>query len=33
VRKYVHIWKEIGFLETTKEDRDGFEVERKVLWG
>jgi iterative type I PKS product template protein len=33
VRKYIHIWKEIGFLETTKEDRDGFEVERKVLWG
>jgi hypothetical protein len=33
VRKYIHIWKEIGFLETTQEDRDGFEKERKALWG
>lgn len=32
VRKYIHIWKEIGFLETTQEDRDGFEKERKMLW-
>jgi iterative type I PKS product template protein len=33
VRKYIHIWKEIGFLETTEEDRAGFEEERRALWG
>jgi iterative type I PKS product template protein len=32
VRKYVHIWKEIGFLSTTEEDRKGFEKERLALW-
>ncbi|KIL93105.1 hypothetical protein FAVG1_03082 [Fusarium avenaceum] len=33
VRKYIHIWKEIGFLKTTAEDRAGFEAERARLWG
>ncbi|KAM0214770.1 hypothetical protein ACHAQD_008669 [Fusarium lateritium] len=33
VRKYIHIWKEIGFLKTTEEDRAGFEAERDRLWG
>jgi thioester reductase-like protein len=33
VRKYIHIWKEIGFLKTTDEDRAGFEAERARLWG
>ncbi|KAF4446291.1 fusarubin cluster-polyketide synthase [Fusarium austroafricanum] len=33
VRKYIHIWKEIGFLKTTAEDKAGFEAERMRLWG
>lgn len=33
VRKYIHIWKEIGFLQATVEDKNGFEKERAVLWG
>uniref|UniRef100_A0A0D2XPC8 Uncharacterized protein n=1 Tax=Fusarium oxysporum (strain Fo5176) TaxID=660025 RepID=A0A0D2XPC8_FUSOF len=33
VRKYIHIWKEIGFLRTTAEDKAGFEAERARLWG
>ncbi|KAM0563081.1 hypothetical protein ACHAPJ_001927 [Fusarium lateritium] len=33
VRKYIHIWKEIGFLKTTVEDKAGFEAERLRLWG
>ncbi|KAF5021129.1 hypothetical protein F66182_6829 [Fusarium sp. NRRL 66182] len=33
VRKYIHIWKEIGFLKTTEEDKAGFEAERARLWG
>ncbi|KAF5010178.1 hypothetical protein FDECE_3671 [Fusarium decemcellulare] len=33
VRKYIHIWKEIGFLKTTEEDKAGFEAERLRLWG
>nr|ALQ32764.1 putative polyketide synthase [Fusarium aywerte] len=33
VRKYIHIWKEIGFLKTTAEDKAGFEAERIRLWG
>nr|ALQ32772.1 putative polyketide synthase [Fusarium babinda] len=33
VRKYIHIWKEIGFLKTTAEDKAGFEAERLRLWG
>ncbi|RGP80519.1 polyketide synthase [Fusarium longipes] len=33
VRKYIHIWKEIGFLKTTAEDKAGFEAERVKLWG
>ncbi|KAG7416252.1 Non-reducing polyketide synthase fsr1 [Fusarium oxysporum f. sp. rapae] len=33
VRKYIHIWKEIGFLKTTAEDKAGFEAERARLWG
>jgi len=32
LRKYIHIWKEIGFLQTTTEDRKGFEKERLALW-
>jgi thioester reductase-like protein len=32
LRKYIHIWKEIGFLQTTVEERNGFEKERSVLW-
>jgi iterative type I PKS product template protein len=32
VRKYIHIWKEIGFLQASKEDREGFEKERLSLW-
>ena len=33
VRKYIHIWKEIGFLQTTAEDKSEFESERAALWG
>lgn len=32
LRKYIHIWKEIGFLETTAVDRKEFKKERSVLW-
>ncbi|KAJ4178461.1 fusarubin cluster-polyketide synthase [Fusarium falciforme] len=32
-RKYIHIWKEIGFLKSTAEDKAGFEAERLRLWG
>ncbi|KAF2724203.1 ketoacyl-synt-domain-containing protein [Polychaeton citri CBS 116435] len=33
LRKYIHIWKEIGFLQTTAENKNGFEKERMALWG
>ncbi|KAF2844227.1 ketoacyl-synt-domain-containing protein [Plenodomus tracheiphilus IPT5] len=32
LRKYVHIWKEIGFLHATEEDKKNFENERVALW-
>ncbi|EUC44947.1 hypothetical protein COCMIDRAFT_37278 [Bipolaris oryzae ATCC 44560] len=32
LRKYVHIWKEIGFLHATEDDRKSFEKERLALW-
>ena len=32
-RKYVHIWREIGFLSATEEDRARFGEERVKLWG
>lgn len=32
-RKYVHIWREIGFLSSTEEDRARFGEERARLWG
>lgn len=32
-RKYIHIWREIGFLSSTKEDRARFGEERARLWG
>ncbi|KAE8825964.1 hypothetical protein PTNB85_08909 [Pyrenophora teres f. teres] len=32
LRKYVHIWKEIGFLHATEEDKKNFEKERIALW-
>ena len=31
--KYVHIWKEIGFLNSTEEDKARFAEERARLWG
>lgn len=33
LRKYIHIWKEIGFLKASAEDRAGFEEVRMRLWG
>ncbi|KAK3987345.1 hypothetical protein QBC44DRAFT_344021 [Cladorrhinum sp. PSN332] len=33
VRKYIHIWKEIGFLKATEEDKANFPAERTRLWG
>ncbi|KAL8665034.1 MAG: hypothetical protein Q9202_002590 [Teloschistes flavicans] len=32
-RKYIHIWREIGFLSNTEEDRARFGEERARLWG
>ena len=32
LRKYIHIWKEIGFLQSTAEDRKELENERLALW-
>ncbi|KAL8639261.1 MAG: hypothetical protein Q9228_003690 [Teloschistes exilis] len=32
-RKYVHIWREIGFLSSTEDDRAQFGEERARLWG
>ena len=32
-RKYIHIWREIGFLSSTEEDKARFEEERARLWG
>lgn len=32
-RKYIHIWREIGFLSSTPEDRARFGEERTLLWG
>jgi thioester reductase-like protein len=32
LRKYIHIWREIGFLQTSAEDREGFDSERLSLW-
>ena len=32
-RKYIHIWREIGFLSSTEEDRARFGEERACLWG
>ena len=32
-RKYIHIWKEIGFLSSTDEERAGMREERARLWG
>ena len=31
--KYIHIWKEIGFLNSTEEDKARFAEERIRLWG
>lgn len=31
-RKYIHIWREIGFLSSTEEDRARFGEERARLW-
>lgn len=33
VGKYVHIWKEIGFLDASEGEKRGFEERRNVLWG
>lgn len=33
LRKYIHIWKEIGFLKATQKEKDQFEEERLRLWG
>lgn len=33
VRKYIHIWREIGFLKSTAEDKARFGEERARLWG
>lgn len=32
-RKYIQIWREIGFLSSTDEERARFDEERKRLWG
>ena len=32
-RKYIQIWREIGFLSSTDEERARFGEERKRLWG
>ena len=32
-RKYIHIWREIGFLSSTEGDRARFGEERAYLWG
>ncbi|KAJ6199961.1 hypothetical protein J3E72DRAFT_186462 [Bipolaris maydis] len=32
-QKYIQIWKEIGFLKSTEEDRANFEEIRERLWG
>lgn len=32
-RKYIHIWREIGFLSSTEEDRARYGEERARLWG
>ena len=32
-RKYIHIWREIGFLKSSAEDRARFDEERARLWG
>ncbi len=32
-RKYIHIWREIGFLSSTEEDKARFGEERARLWG
>jgi len=32
-RKYIHIWREIGFLSSTEEDKARFAEERARLWG
>ncbi|KAF1347668.1 beta-ketoacyl synthase [Delphinella strobiligena] len=33
LRKYIHIWREIGFLKSTAEDRARFDEMRACLWG
>lgn len=33
LRKYIHIWKEIGFLKASAEDRAQFDEMRRRLWG
>lgn len=33
VRRYIHIWREIGFLKSTEEDRINLESDRAQLWG
>lgn len=33
LRKYIHIWKEIGFLKSTASDKANLEAERSRLWG
>ncbi|CAK3875036.1 Conidial yellow pigment biosynthesis polyketide synthase [Lecanosticta acicola] len=33
MRKYIHIWREIGFLKSSAEDRARFDEERARLWG
>ena len=32
-RKYVLVWREIGFLSSTGEERERFGEERERLWG
>ncbi|KAL5117793.1 fusarubin cluster-polyketide synthase [Pleosporales sp. CAS-2024a] len=33
VRKYIQIWKEIGFLDASEEEKKGWDAVRKELWG
>jgi hypothetical protein len=33
LRRYIHIWNEIGFLKSSEEDRTGFDEQRIRLWG
>lgn len=33
VRRYIHIWREIGFLKSTEEDKTNLDSDRVQLWG